>query len=472
MAGPPAQPLPYGYLVALDGRTRTVDGGRALLGGAPTTHLLRLTPKARRLFDGRRLRVVDAASATLAERLLDLAVAHPVVSELPAPAAGGCTYVIPVRDRPRQLDRLLASIPPGSEIVVVDDASRDAAAIGAVAERHGARLVALARNLGPAGARNAGLRLARTPFVAFVDSDIVLAPDTVATLLRHFSDPRTAVAVPRITGLRTARSGSWIGRYEQSRSSLDLGSRPASVRPGSPVSWVSTACLVARVGAIGGGFDESLLFGEDVDFGWRAVAAGWRVRFEPSVAAAHEHRAVFGDWFVRKAEYGTGAHPLAVRHPRSVAPAIVPPWGVALTAALLAQRRWSLPAAAAVYAVTAVQISRKLKVEGATGLGLRLAAGGAVNAVQQAGALVTRHWWPVTAVGCLFSARVRRVAVVAAVTDVVLEYATQGPQGPDRLDPVRYGLARRLDDLAYGAGVWWSAIKGGSARALLPRLRR
>ncbi|AEV86929.1 glycosyl transferase [Actinoplanes sp. SE50] len=463
--------LPHGYTVALDVRTRVVDGGRALLGGAPGTHLLRLTPKARRLLAGRTLRVTDPASAALAERLLDLAVAHPVVADLPAPADAGVTYVIPVRDRPAPLARLLASIPAGSDVIVVDDASRNPAAIAAVAARYRARLLALPVNRGPAGARNAGLRSVRTPFVAFVDSDIVLDPGTVPTLLRHFADPRTAVAVPRITGLRTARSETWIGRYEESRSSLDLGSRPASVRPGSYVSWVSTACLVARVSATGDGFDEDMRVGEDVDFGWRAVRAGWRVRFEPSVAAAHEHRVRFGDWFVRKAEYGTGAHPLALRHPESVAPAVLPPWGVALGAALLAQRRWSLPVAAAVYAVTAARIARKLDVDGAAGLGMRLTGGGAVTVLQQASALVTRHWWPATAVGCLFSARVRRVAAVAAVTDVVLEYATQGSRGRIRLDPVRYGVARRLDDIAYGAGVWWSAAKGRSATALRPRLR-
>ncbi|BCJ76662.1 putative glycosyltransferase [Catellatospora sp. IY07-71] len=460
--------LPVGFAVVLDARTRFVDGGRALLGGAPTTHLVRLTPRARRLFDGRTLRVRDAASAALADRLLELSIAHPGVDEIPPHPDPRCTYVIPVHDRPRQLDRLLAGIGPGNEVIVVDDASTGPAAIAAVAERHGARLVALPRNLGPAGARNAGLRLVRTPFVAFVDSDIVLADDTVPTLLKHFHDPRTAVAVPRITGLRTATSETWIGRYENTRGSLDLGARPASVQPGSYVSWVSTACLVARVSAIGDGFDESMRVGEDVDFGWRAVAAGWRVRFEPSVAAAHEHRARFGDWFVRKVQYGTGAHPLAVRHPRAVAPAIMAPWSAALAVAVLAQRRWSVPAAAAICAVTAARISRRLDVEGAAGLGVRLTAGGVVGTLLQTGGLITRHWWPVTAVGCLFSRRVRRAAAVAAVADVLLEYANSRVD----LDLPRYWLGHRLDDVAYGSGVWLSAIRGRSAASLLPQLRR
>jgi hypothetical protein len=62
---------------------------------------------------------------------------------------------------------------------------------------------------------------------------------------------------------------------------------------------------------------------------------------------------------------------------------------------------------------------------------------------------------------------VRRAALVAAVSDVVIEYRHSGAA----LDPVRYGIARRLDDLAYGSGVWWSVVKGRSTAALRPRLQ-
>jgi mycofactocin glycosyltransferase len=54
--------------------------------------------------------------------------------------------------------------------------------------------------------------------------------------------------------------------------------------------------------------------------------------------------------------------------------------------------------------------------------------------------------------------------IVAAVADAVIEYRRTRP----KLDPIRFGFARRLDDLAYGAGVWLSAVRGRSAAALLP----
>ncbi|MFG2730387.1 mycofactocin biosynthesis glycosyltransferase MftF [Streptomyces canus] len=460
--------LPHGFVVELDRHTRVIDGGRALVGGFPT-RLLRLTPRARPLLNGRTLHVNDAASATLADRLVEIGMANPVVESLPPHPDPRWTVVVPVRDRPRQLDRLLAGIGSGTSVIVVDDASQRPEAVAAVATRHGARLVSLLTNLGPAGARNAGLRLVTTPYVVFVDSDVVLAPDTVPTLLRHFADPRVAMAVPRITALPTEASSNWLGRYEDVRSSLDLGVHPAAVRPGSPVSWASTACVVARMDALKEGFDETMRVGEDVDLCWRLIENGWRVRYEPGVGAAHEHRVHLGDWFLRKAVYGTGAHPLAQRHPQFIAPAVLAPWSSALIVVLLAQRRWSVPVAGSVLGLTALQIARKLDgTEHPHRLALRLTANGALGALAQASALLTRHWWPLTALGCSVSSRVRRAAAAAALADIVVNYRIDHVS----LDPVRYGLARRLDDMAYGAGVWFSAAKGRSITALRPRITR
>ncbi|MEU6378998.1 mycofactocin biosynthesis glycosyltransferase MftF [Streptomyces sp. NPDC046909] len=458
--------LPQGFVVRLDRDTRVLDGGRALLGGSPV-RLMRLTRRAQDLLTGHTVEVRHRAGALLAERLLDTGMAHPVTDVLSAPEDSRCTFVVPVRDRARALDRLLTSLGGEHPVIVVDDASRRPGTVRAVAVRHGARFVPLDVNVGPAGARNAGLRLVTTPFVVFVDSDVVLPADTVPTLLKHFSDPRVAMAVPRITGLPTAVR-SWIARYEEARSSLDLGPRPAQVRPGTSVSWASTACTVARVEALSAGFDERMRVGEDVDLGWRIVKNGWRIRYEPAVHAAHEHRTRFDDWFTRKAVYGTGAHPLAERHPEFIAPAVLAPWNAAFALALLAQRRWSVPAAAAVCAMTAARTARRLRgTQQPVRLASSLTAMGAVGALSQTSALLTRHWWPLTLAGCVVSRRVRRATALAAVADITLEYRNN----PAGIDPLRYGLARRLDDIAYGGGVWWSAVKGRSTRALRPRLR-
>lgn len=459
--------LPDGFVVRLNRHTRALDGGAVLVGGSPT-RISRLKPRARAALEGRTITVTDAASRTLADHLLATGMADPVVEALPPVDLAAATVVIPVRDRPRQLERLLAELGGALPVIVVDDASVDRAAIAAVVRRHGAELLALDENVGPAGARNAGLARVGTPFVVFVDSDVVVAPSAIETMLRHFADPGLAMAAPRVLGLESGRA-NWITRYEDARSSLDLGSDSSSVRPRSPVTWVSSTCLVARVDALGGGFDASMRVGEDVDLVWRLVEEGRRVRFEPAASVRHEHRATLRAWLGRKAFYGTGAHPLAERHPDDIAPVVLPPWGAALLVVLAAQRRWSLPGAAVIAVVTAVRIGRRATaVRHPYRLAARLTGYGVIGATAQGFALLLRHWWPLTAIGCLVSSRVRRAVVIATIADTAWEFARTRP----RLDPIRFGVARRLDDAAYGAGVWWSAIRARSPKALLPDLRR
>ncbi|MEU6037881.1 mycofactocin biosynthesis glycosyltransferase MftF [Actinomadura sp. NPDC047616] len=456
--------LPRGFVVELGRRVRVYDGGRTLVGGAPM-RLLHLNRRAASLLRGRRVEVTDRLSERLAERLLAVGVADPVVAELPPVDLSQVTVVVPVRDRAAALDRLLTGLAGRVRVVVVDDLSDDPQAVARVAARHEAELVRLPRNLGPAGARNAGLEKVDTPFVAFVDSDVVVAPEAIATLLRHFRHPRVAAAAPQILGLRKQGKPNWISRYEDARSSLDLGPAPALVHPRSAVSWVPSACLVARVDALGEGFTDGMRVAEDVDLVWRLAARGLQVRYEPAATAWHDHRTRLTAWMRRKAYYGTGAHPLAQRHGALVAPAVLSPWSAAVAAAVLAQRRWSVPVAAGVVAVVFTRLSRTVSgSDHPRRLAADLTRLGLVGTAGQTSALLLRHWWPLSLTACLFSRRARRAVAVAAVADGVAEYLRVSPD----LDPVRFVLARRLDDLAYGAGVWAAALRARSPRSLLP----
>ena len=130
----------------------------------------------------------------------------------PVPPSGGpgpqdVTVVIPLRDRPTALARCLRALGPVAAVLVVDDASRDPEPVHRVAAAAGARVVQRAVNGGPAAARNTGLALCRTLYVAFVDSDCVPEPSWLAGLMPHFGDPGVAAVAPRVAGL-TGRVGS------------------------------------------------------------------------------------------------------------------------------------------------------------------------------------------------------------------------------------------------------------------------
>ena len=464
--------FPSGFEVRIRDDVRRL-GDRVLVGGSPI-RALRLSPAAAsRLVpaDGRaasRLRVTDPISQALAAQLVDANVADPVLDPVPADPSD-LTVVVPARDRPDQLDRCLGAL-HALRVLVVDDASRDADTVAKVAADHGAEVIALPANVGPAAARNVGLAQVRTPYVAFVDSDVVADPGTLLRLTRHFADARVALVGPLVRSRSLARitggQPRWFEAYDEEVSSLALGTRGCSVMPGAAVGWLPSACMVGRVAALReeriGGFAGSMRVGEDVDLVWRLLAAGHRVRYDPGEIAHHDTRTTVRGWLGRKLVYGTGGAPLAARHGRHGAPAVLTATGAVAAAAVLVRRRWSWPVAAAGVGYGWRQLDRRLPAApGRRREAGRLAVQGLGWAMRQESALLLRHWWPLTAL-LLPSRTVRRALATALVVDTIVAQ-TEHPRAPYRL------LARRLDDLAYGAGLWLGALRARSVACLLPR---
>ncbi|WP_138758165.1 mycofactocin biosynthesis glycosyltransferase MftF [Modestobacter altitudinis] len=462
---PPPDRLPDGFAVRLAPGTQCRDGGTTLLGGSPF-RMLRLAPAAQALLAGDRLEVTDARTAALAARLLDTGVADPELPPAPFPEV---TVVVPVRDRTDGLARLLAALradpgTAGCPVVVVDDGSADPAAVAAVAA--GARLLRHPVARGPAAARNAGLRVAGTELVAFVDSDCVPEPGWLEVLAGHLSDPRVALVAPRITALPAGASG-WVARYESLSSALDMGTTPARVAPLTTVSYVPSAALLARRAALRGGFDETMPVAEDVDLVWRLAGAGWRVRLEPSARVAHDHRVEPAAWLRRRAFYGTGAALLAQRHGAAVAPVVISPWSAAAWALALTGTPVGVLAAGGVLGRASWQLAGRLAAPGDRPP-VRLAAGLVLRGTAASGRTlarsVTRHHWPLAAAAALVSRRARWLVAGVAVADAVSGWRPLRQE----IDLPTFAAGRRLEDLAYGAGLWLGALRARDPRALLP----
>jgi mycofactocin system glycosyltransferase len=450
-----AKELPDGFVVRLHDE---VELGTFMTYGA---QVVRLTESAKSMLSDRAVRVGSPASSRLAGQLLDLDLAQPVVDDLTGPVLTDVTIIVPVRDNHLGVDRLLAACGAVVECVIVDDASRDPKPLAEVVTRHGARLVRLDRNVGPAAARNAGLSVIRTPYAAFIDSDVHVTSEVVRRLMAHFVDPGLAAVAPRIVSVG---GRGWPWPYERDCGSLDLGSRSASTRPWTRVSYVPSACMIARVADLGTGFDPTMRSGEDVDLVWRLNASGLRVRHAAEVSVHHDTRPTMIAWLRRKAFYGTSAAPLARRHGNRMAPAVLAPsTGIAI-AGLAVQRRWSLVVAAVAAATTAAQIWSQVPDLPAAERRQLVRATVAGIAGQTSG-LVLRHWSPLTLALCARSRRARRVVGVLAVVDGVLAHRAAHPA----LDVARFTLARRAEHLAYGLGVWIGAVRDRSIRCLVPK---
>jgi hypothetical protein len=184
---------------------------------------------------------------------------------------------------------------------------------------------------------------------------------------------------------------------------------------------------------------------------------------------AHEHRSSFGAWWLRKAFYGTGAAPLALRHPGSVPPMVLSPWSAAVCVLLLVQRGRAAVLAAAVAAVATHRLSRRLgRLEHPLRGAARLTGLGLAGAVAQSASALTRHFWPVALLACLFSARARRAVAAAALVEGLADWWGHRHHDPAGSSPVGHLVAHRLDDLGYGAGLWWGALRRGTTAPLRP----
>jgi teichuronic acid biosynthesis glycosyltransferase TuaG len=108
------------------------------------------------------------------------------------------TVIMPAYDSAADIGAAIASVQAQTEtaweLMVIDDGSRDETPqIAADAQRQDGRvrLIRLARNGGPAVARNAGIAAARGRYIAFLDSDDLWLPDKLARQLR-FMEQRNA----------------------------------------------------------------------------------------------------------------------------------------------------------------------------------------------------------------------------------------------------------------------------------------
>jgi mycofactocin system glycosyltransferase len=456
-------PLPAGFRITLDPDTRRLTG-ELIFGGSPS-RVLRLTPAGRKawqeLVDGP---ITTAAAGVLARRLTDTGLAHPLPPEPRTPP--DVTIVIPVRDRAELLARCLAGLDGRHPVLVVDDGSEDAVAIAAVAAAHGAELVRRDVNGGPGVARNTALDHVSTELVAFVDSDCVPAADWADRLVAHFADPLVAAVAPRV---RALAPDSAAGRYARAASSLDLGDRPARVAPGTRLSYVPTAALVARAAVVRevGAFDPGLRFGEDVDLVWRLHARDLRVRYAPDVTVDHHEPASWPALLTRRARYGTSAAPLAKRHPGALAPLVLHPWPTLTVAALLARRPLLAAAAFGGSVGSMVGTLRENDVP----------ADGVVRAMATA---VHQTWLGCGRYGTQFAAPLLAALLVprgwgrrAAAASLLLgPPLTAWAKNRPGLDPVRYTVAAIADDVAYGAGVWSGCLTHRTLEPVRPAFVR
>ena len=221
--------------------------------------------------------------------------------------------VIIGRNEGARLVACLASIPPEvARVVYVDSGSTDGSV--AAAQAAGAHVVALDidRPFTAARARNAGFAALQeggaVDLVQFVDGDCTLQPgwiDTAAAFLRD--NPEAAVV---------------CGRRREQFPDASLWNRLCDREWNTPVGRAlacgGDAMMRADAFAATGGFDSTLIAGEEPELCVRLRAAGWEIwRIDAEMALHDAAMTRFSQWWQRTRRGGHAAAEGAAMHGHS-----------------------------------------------------------------------------------------------------------------------------------------------------------
>ena len=196
--------------------------------------------------------------------------------------------VVPVYNGRSYLERCLPALfaldgAEALEVIVVDDGSDDGSA--EYAAGLGARVVPSGGcRLGPASARNVGVREARGEVLLFVDADVVVHRDVLARVREAFTEP-DVVAI--------------FGSYDEQPPHRGFSSQYMNLRhhfvhqepaDDAQTFWSGLGAVRRRAFLDVGGFDPERFPRpsiEDIELGRRLRDAGGRIRRIPTLQATH-----------------------------------------------------------------------------------------------------------------------------------------------------------------------------------------
>lgn len=168
------------------------------------------------------------------------------------------------------INALLRNTQEPFELILIDDGSKDA-----TFDYFRSLTRKAYRNQKPSGAtrcRNIGLKASQGDYIAILDNDVTVPPGWLGTLIQESRNPKVGIIGPVLSN-------------EMSNMNL-----PRSNDGLMTVSAIAFACALIKREVLNqiGLLDERLInLGEDTDFCFRAVKAGYRVAITPRLIVKH-----------------------------------------------------------------------------------------------------------------------------------------------------------------------------------------
>jgi glycosyltransferase involved in cell wall biosynthesis len=175
-----------------------------------------------------------------------------------------------------------------AEIIIVDGNSTDKTL--KIAQKYTKKIFS-DNGGGPSFAHQIGAEQATQKYVAYVDADIILAPDSLATLLKELQLSKLASMEAIIRPVKEItyweRAVAWNSQE-------------------SPLGGGLAAAVIARSTILNYKFDPDLDVGEDYDFKLRVEKQGLKVGNSRRAVAYHYHRVNFRGFIRQRVNYGKG----------------------------------------------------------------------------------------------------------------------------------------------------------------------
>jgi len=202
------------------------------------------------------------------------------------------TVIVPFHRNIEQLRACLAGVRhsmPDAELIVAADGPVEP--YRHVIDQHKARVVVVPNGpQGPAVARNRAAWTATGEVLMFVDTDVVPAPASLSGMVELLA------STPSIDGV--------FGAYDPEPAAPNFMSQFKNLshtyvhevgRPDACTFWAGLGAIRADAFRAVGGFDERFRRPsvEDIDLGYRLVAAGYKLRLDPSFRGTHLKRWTF-----------------------------------------------------------------------------------------------------------------------------------------------------------------------------------
>lgn len=215
------------------------------------------------------------------------------------------SVIVCTRDRPLSLERCLRSLAqidyPSYEVVVVDSCSRGST-VADILAGSGFRYVREDRS-GLDWARNRGIAEAKYDIIAYIDDDALATPGWLRGIAEGFEDPEVMIVTGMVlpAELETPAQGDFERYGGMSKGFIGYTIRHHELSTRDQF-WASNWGVGANMAfrrslfEVVGEFDIALDVGTptngagDIEFFYRAISAGYTLRYEPAAMVHHVHR--------------------------------------------------------------------------------------------------------------------------------------------------------------------------------------